>query len=108
MKDKIIGFLITAFIIIAIAFIGLHHNDRKFYPKEVALIPSDVEYLTMVLKKRNAADCIIESTTYGWKCTEKSGKVYKIKKNSGPWRDASLSNSRRNSNQEMAENIEFE
>lgn len=91
-KNEIIFFLMVLPIIAAFTFIGLHLSERTLHRGEVAMISSDIDYVVAILKKRNAGDCVIEPTTYGWKCTDFNGRVYKIKKYADPWQGASLSN----------------
>lgn len=37
------------------------------------------QYVLRALHQRAAGDCVVEPTSYGWKCTQKDGKVFKVR-----------------------------
>ena len=49
-------------------------------PEPLRLSQIDIERIETDLISRNADDCVIEKAEYGWKCTDKDGKVYKVKR----------------------------
>jgi hypothetical protein len=53
------------------------------YSKATAPIPwslskAEIKYITAELDKKNAPDCTLEPTLYGFKCTTRDKQVYRI------------------------------
>lgn len=101
-KQIIIGAVMLAVVIFAVGSVGLHYKERKIYREEVAMTMSDINYLEMVLKKKNADDCIVEPAAYGWKCTDFKGRVYKVFRNEEKMRSARLRSTRGSKREEVA------
>jgi hypothetical protein len=41
---------------------------------------TDIEHIRQVLLSKEAPDCVVEPTEYGWKCTRPDGLHYKIRR----------------------------
>ena len=46
--------------------------------KPARLSESDSEYIMAQLTRRAAGDCVLTPTSYGWRCEDSMGRVYKI------------------------------
>ena len=51
----------------------------KIKPAQSMPDDSTIAYITAELDRRSAGDCVLEPIKDGWKCTDKEGKVYKVK-----------------------------
>lgn len=88
MKEKIILFgslSIIAFILFSFLVVFLHEREKQRFQEEIRkealyISQADVDFINQNLKKRNANDCCLERTEYGYKCKELvSKKLFKIK-----------------------------
>lgn len=69
----------VVFCCVVLAAIFLHSCQRQKLKAEIESFKSELEYVQQELKKKRAGDCILESTEYGYKCTDQNGKVFKVK-----------------------------
>jgi 5-bromo-4-chloroindolyl phosphate hydrolysis protein len=56
---------------------GVKHRNRQ-EAQPWTLTQAEIKYINENLNKRSVGDCAIEPTYYGWKCTARDGKVYRI------------------------------
>ena len=83
MKDKIIdGFLL---LVVIVCVFGLliswgEGQRRKKANLSWSLTKSEQKHIMEELDARSAEDCVLEPIPGGWKCTDRQGKVYVVKK----------------------------
>lgn len=46
--------------------------------KPARLSESDADYITEQLTRRAVDECVVTPTSYGWRCVDRQGRVYKI------------------------------
>ena len=72
--------LIYAVFIAVIIFICFHFMTRQDFSTSLRLTADEQNYIFKELKRRNAGDCVLTPTDYGWKCREMAtGKVFKVR-----------------------------
>ena len=49
-------------------------------PEPLSLSQADIARIEADLISRDADDCVIEKAAYGFKCTDRAGRVYKVRK----------------------------
>ena len=76
-KEKIIdGFLLI--IVIACVFGLIIQLRERQIIRPWSLSQAEINHINAVLNSKNAPDCILEPTFYGWKCVGKDKKIYRI------------------------------
>jgi len=73
--------LYTVFIVavLIISMVGVMRGETQV-PNKLHMTEQEVSHVMKSLSKRSAADCILERTDYGFKCSEMgSNKVFKVK-----------------------------
>ena len=73
---------VTVLILIVCTFAFLFtYGEKRRNADEYApwrMSKEDVTYINANLTQRNAPDCVLEPTIYGYKCTTADKKVYRI------------------------------
>lgn len=44
----------------------------------IRMAKADVDFVQRELLRRSADDCVLTPTSYGWRCVDRQGRVYKI------------------------------
>jgi hypothetical protein len=74
--------LIVAVAIVIIAGIFLlHWQERRAFRAELNSLhisKREANFINAELNKRNAGDCTVTREWYGFRCVEKSGKVFRV------------------------------
>jgi len=63
---------------IAISFICAYKWVDHTYRHEIGMHQTEIDAVIAELQRRAADDCECVPTAYGYKCTEKTGKVFKV------------------------------
>jgi len=73
--------LYTVFIgcVLFFSMLGVIRGESQV-PNKLHMTDQEVSHVMTSLSKRSAADCVLERTEYGFKCSEMgSNKVFKVK-----------------------------
>lgn len=77
--------LLTAVMIMLLVVLSVFFSiqiGQRIRNRELAepwtLSKAETKHIMANLDKRNVGDCVLEPTYYGWKCTDRDGKVYRI------------------------------
>ena len=80
-KEKIIDIIFVIFIIICI-FIFSESQRHKESNVSWSLTENEQKFILENLNKKDVGNCILEPLKDGWKCTDKNGKIYIVRKSS--------------------------
>jgi hypothetical protein len=72
--------MIMLIVVLSVLFsiqIGMRHRNAEL-AQPWTLSSAEIKYINEALNKKSVGDCGIEPTYYGWKCTDRDGRVYRI------------------------------
>lgn len=81
MKKRTIDIITVIAVVAAFIIILLHVYERRALRAELnalSLSQKEINYINEDLSERNAGDCELTREWYGFRCEEKSGKVFRV------------------------------
>lgn len=70
--------LISATIFTAVCLLVAVGYSKATAPKPWSLTKAEIKFITAELDRKSAPDCTLEPTMYGFKCTTRENKVYRV------------------------------
>ena len=75
---EVILYTVFVLVVIAISLLGVMRTESS--GNRLDMTDQEISHVMRNLEKRSAADCVLERTEYGFKCSEMgSNKVFKVK-----------------------------
>ena len=79
--ERFIKISVVTVVTLALVFCGLYWSQTVKIRQDI-MSKSDEDYILMVLRAKNADDCVLREIRPGvWSCTEwKSGKIFMVRR----------------------------
>jgi hypothetical protein len=75
---EVLLYTVFILVVIAISLFGVMRTET--HGNRLDMTDQEISHVMKNLEKRSAADCVLERTEYGFKCSEMgSNKIYKVR-----------------------------